>query len=302
MDGIIFDIKKFALHDGPGIRTTVFLKGCPLRCLWCHNPESQEPQPEISFQPRQCIGCGWCFAACPHHCHAATDKVPHAYCRNDCTRCGKCTEQCYAQALEIVGVRRNAPDIIAEILRDKPFYEASGGGLTLSGGEPLFQPEFALELATLAHQAGLHVCLDTCGQAQPETILQFLPVIDIFLFDWKATAPDEHRRLTGFDNRLIRANLQRLDEAGAALILRCPLVPGLNDTEEHLTGIAQLANSLRHVREITINPFHPLGDSKCERLGRPNPLPDHKTFAPEETIAHWLETVRSQTDVPVHRA
>ena len=295
--GIIFDIQKFSIHDGPGIRTTVFFKGCPLRCLWCHNPESQKHTREIFFTPAKCIGCGNCLSACPAGCHTFEDTI-HCYDRSRCATCGKCTDQCFAGALETAGREAAVEEVIAEVLKDKVFYDNSGGGITLSGGEPMAQPEFALELAKAAKAENLHLCLDTCGCTDFENYRKILPYVDIFLFDLKAMDDARHRELTGVSNRLILENLHRIDEAGGVTILRCPLIPGLNDDESHLRAIGETASSLSNVREITLHPYHPLGISKSQRLGI-SPAYAVMESAPPEAKSRWLEIISSTTAVPV---
>ncbi len=257
MDGMIFDIKKFAINDGPGIRTAVFLKGCPLRCVWCHNPESQSPLPELSFSPEKCIGCGWCSSVCPNGLDRAL-----------CTGCGKCAEKCYVGAREIIGRRMTVEDVLAEVLKDRIFYENSGGGMTVSGGEPLFQPEFTTALLEAAKKENIHNCLDTSGFAQWAKIEKMLPFVDIFLYDLKETDPERHLEYTGVPLEPILDNLREIDRRGGVTILRCPIVPGLNDRFEHADGIAEVANSLRHLSEINLMPYHPLGESKRTRLGK----------------------------------
>ncbi len=295
--GLIFDIQKFSIHDGPGIRTTVFLKGCPLHCLWCHNPESQKGVPEIFFTLDKCIGCGWCFKVCPEHCHAMENEV-HTFHRERCRRCGKCTEECYAGSLETAGKKMSVREVLDEVLKDKVFYENSGGGMTLSGGEPMHQFPFTLELAKAGKKAGLHVAVETCGLAPWSDFETLLPYVDLFLFDLKATDPGKHKALTGVGNQLILENLKKLDEAGASIVLCCPLVPGVNDDEEHLAEIAGWANRLKNVREIVLHPYHPLGVSKCGRLGISSPL-DLKEFAPDETVRRWRETISGATRIKV---
>ena len=225
--GLVFDIKKFAVHDGPGIRTTVFLKGCPLSCVWCHNPESISPEPEISFVPERCTCCGLCVEACQHGARRIENDAV-VFDRSHCVVCGECARVCPTDATELVGQRRDLQDVWAEVAADKPFYERSGGGMTISGGEPLAQFEFTLALATRANQEGVHVCLDTSGRASEEQMRMIAPIVDLFLYDIKETDWQRHKQHTGVGNKRILANLRLLNELGRPTVLRCPIVPGVN--------------------------------------------------------------------------
>jgi len=298
--GIAFDIKKFAIHDGPGIRTTVFLKGCPLKCIWCHNPESIEPSPEIFYSPDKCIGCMTCFRVCPNHCHTLQEQT-HVYARERCVRCGACTSECYAEALELIGRVRSVEDIIAEVLQDEPFYETSHGGMTISGGEPMFQFGFTRELLRSAKEKRLHTCLDTSGIAPFDRYRHLLELTDIFLYDLKETDPEKHLKYTGVPNALILDNLIQIDACGSQIILRCPIIPGLNDREDHFAEIAAWANRLRHVLEVNVLPYHPLGTSKNERIGKSAAL-KKLSFPEENTVNSWIQFIQKGTDVQVRRS
>lgn len=298
--GVVFDIKKFAIHDGPGIRTTVFVKGCPLSCVWCHNPESQEFKREVSFMPDKCIGCGYCFKTCPNHAHVM-DGEKHVIKRELCERCGECAKECYAQAIEVIGKEMTVQEALDEVLKDKPFYETSDGGMTISGGEPMSQYEFTYSLLEAAKEEGLHTCLDTSGYAKYERYEKLLPFVDIFLYDLKETDPENHLKLAGVRLDVILENLRKLDAAGARTVLRCPIVDELNDSERHLKKIAEIAESLKHVIEIDIHPYHPLGKSKSERIGKNYELRD-KTFVDEDVVEKWIETIQAGTKVSVKKA
>lgn len=299
MKGMVFDIQKFSIHDGPGIRTTVFLKGCPLKCLWCHNPESQQREREISFMPEKCIGCGWCFENCPPKGHVM-ENGKHVLHRSACIRCGKCTEKCYAGANTIIGKEMTVDEVIAEVLKDKPFYETSNGGMTISGGEPMYQFKFTAALLAEAKKQGLHNCLETCGFTQFENLRKIMPMVDLFLYDLKETNPANHQRYTGVALQPILDNLFALDQAGAAICLRCPIIPGLNDRNEHFHAIAAIAEKMSKVLEINLMPYHPLGESKLNRLGKPSII-DGKTFADEKAVAEWVKIVQSGTTVIVKK-
>jgi len=297
LTGIVFDIQRFSLNDGPGIRTTVFLKGCPLHCLWCHNPESQEPRPEISFNPERCIACGYCVRVCPHGCHVMRDGR-HVFERANCERCGLCTRECHAQALELIGKRMSVAEVIAEVVKDRAFYQTSGGGITLSGGEPLAQPEFTRELLAAASAERVRTAIETCGVAPAERFREILPHLDLVLFDYKETDPAKAKEFTGADTRQVFENLLALDSAGKSIILRCPIVPGLNDREDHFAGIAAVAAKLKHLVQVDILPYHPLGESKSARFGKSYALAG-KPFAEKQVSEQWAISLRKCVTVPV---
>lgn len=299
MTGTIFNIQKFCVNDGPGIRTTVFFKGCPLRCIWCHNPESKSAKPELFYNAKKCVKCGKCASVCDFNVHSFIDGE-HIFKRELCASCGKCEKVCPASALEMSGYEISTEDVIAAVLRDKIFYDNSGGGMTLSGGEPMLQYEFALELMKKAKENGLHTCMETCGYAPWENYQKISEYTDIFLFDYKVTNPEKHKEYTGVTNEKILENLKMLDSIGKSTILRCPIIPTLNDDTEHLLAIAKTANLLKNVIEINIEPYHPLGKGKSELLGK-DYLLSELDFPSQEEIEKWIETVKSKTDVPVLR-
>jgi len=287
MTGRIFDIQRFSIHDGPGIRTTVFFKGCPLRCLWCHNPEGIDAKPQLAFAPERCIACGECVKACPETALARNQSGKAVLDRARCNACGACAPVCDAQALEIVGRDVAVDEVMAVVLRDRDYYAASGGGLTLSGGEPLAQPEFAEALLRAARQERLHCSVETSGFAEWRRLERLLPLVDLWLYDYKETNPQLHASFTGESNELVLANLRALDRAGARLVLRCPMVPDYNARPEHLDGIAALARELRHLDGVELLPYHRLGQSKLARFGFSSRMPATVKAPDKDMVSSW---------------
>ena len=266
IQGRVFDIQRFSIHDGPGIRTTVFLKGCPLRCRWCHNPESIQPGPILSYVAARCIGCSACVAACPHGAHRV-EVGQHVLDRARCVGCGACAAACCGGALDLVGREMEPQAVLDVVLRDQSFYQASGGGMTLSGGEPTMQADFAQALCEGAKGLGIHCAVETCGYTDPAYLERLAGVVDLFLFDLKETDPRLHEEFTGVPLAPILANLRRLHDLGASVVLRLPLVPGLNDRTDHFEAVARLVNTLTKLKGIEQIPYHPMGQSKLERFG-----------------------------------
>ena len=297
--GLISDIQRFSIHDGPGIRTTVFLKGCNLRCFWCHNPETLALRPELQLYLDRCIGCGACFAACPHGAHVLEDGE-HLFCRELCQGCGACAETCYAQALVLVGTWRTVEEVMAEIRRDRPFYETSGGGVTLSGGEPLLQPDFAGALLAACRAEGLHTAIETAAQLPWERLAAVLPLTDLVMMDIKLLDPARHKAATGADNARILANARRLGEAGVPLIVRTPIIPGVNDTEEDVAAIAAFAAGLPSLLYYELLPFHPMAAGKYDSLGMDYRARDLKT-PPKERMEALATAARGAGITVQHR-
>ncbi len=262
MNGTIFNIQKFSLHDGDGIRTTVFLKGCPLRCLWCHNPESHSTRPQLMYYTSKCTSCGRCIGLCEGR---KDGVIPNRDC---CLACGKCTDICLNSANEICGKTMSVEEVLADVRKDKVFYESSGGGMTVSGGEPAAQPEFTLALIRAAKAEGITAAMETSGYGTAEFFREAADLGTMFLFDLKAMDAEKHKELTGVDNAKIIENLRMLLDMGADVTIRMPMVPHVNDSDSDIAALAAfLKDHEGRYRLAEIMPYHSMGISKTEALG-----------------------------------
>ncbi|MGM9668336.1 MAG: glycyl-radical enzyme activating protein [Faecousia sp.] len=287
--GFIFDIQRCSYHDGPGIRTTVFLKGCPLRCAWCHNPESFSPAPQLRFLEHLCSGCGACAAVCEHGVHHLSGGK-HTVDFSKCAACGQCTAQCPNGALSIVGREATVEEILEIVVRDRAYYEASGGGMTVSGGEPTMQPQFLLELLKGAKQAGIHTCLETNGYIPEPVLASVLPFVDLFLLDFKLTGEERLTHYTKASGDLWQKTMQTLTEKGKDVILRLPVIPGINDTDAHFAQAAGIQQAHPNVLDIEIMPYHSIGAAKWEQLGLTYSLPGLETVSQAQSDI-WRKTL-----------
>jgi pyruvate formate lyase activating enzyme len=265
MKGFVTNVQRFSIHDGPGIRTTVFLKGCNLRCFWCHNPETLAPKPELQLFLDRCIGCGACFKRCPNHAHEKVGDT-HVFHRDLCTGCGLCAETCYAEALVLVGEEKTVEEVVEEVMRDKPFYDNSKGGVTLSGGEPLLQFDFSYAILQQCKERGVHTAIETAAAFPWERVAAILPVVDLVMMDIKVMDSVRHQECTGVPNERIMANAQKLGQQPQPLIVRTPIVPGVNDTPEAVRAIAEFVKQLPNLLYYELLPFHPMATSKYDSL------------------------------------
>jgi pyruvate formate lyase activating enzyme len=292
--GRIFDIQRFSIHDGPGIRTTVFLKGCPLRCLWCGNPESLTLTPLLSCLPDRCIACGECMKVCKPKAISADATGKAVVDRRRCTVCGDCVPRCDPKALELVGRDATVDEVLAVVSRDRHYYATSGGGMTLSGGDPVFQPGFAVALLEAGKYLGVHCCVETSGYAPWGVLERMMPFVDLWLYDYKETDSVLHRKFIGESNEVIVANLRQLHGAGAKILLRCPMIPGHNARTEHLDGIAALARELPNLQGVELLPYYDLWRSKLPRLGLTTEFPLSVKPPSRDTMKQWRDHLRGK--------
>lgn len=289
--GIVVDIHRFSLHDGPGIRTSIFLKGCPLHCKWCHNPEAVSPKPQLSFNAEKCKDCFECVEVCPSGAHQIINGK-HKVDFGKCTLHKECVDVCPNGVLWIIGDVMNVEEIMKVVLKDKDYYSNSGGGITITGGEPMAQFEFTKELLLTAKKNNIHTCIETCGYSSTDRYLELLSLVDLFLFDFKETDPLKHKDYTGVDNKLILKNLSALYENGAKIILRCPLIPGVNDSDEHLSGIVKLAEEYPNIEGIELMPYHNIGQDKAKKIGKENEFLQQENTTSEKKD-EWLDKLHA---------
>ncbi|AFQ44970.1 glycyl-radical enzyme activator family protein [Desulfosporosinus meridiei DSM 13257] len=265
--GRIFNIMKYSIHDGPGIRTTIFLKGCTLQCQWCHNPEGQRFDQELIYRPDKCIGCGQCLSICLNKAVENIEGQLH-YLKDKCLACGECCSVCHTGARELAGKAMSLQDVMTEIEKDLIFYDESGGGVTFSGGEALMQADFLMEILKECRKQDIHTAVETAGFVKNETMKDISPYVDLFLYDLKLMDSSKHQNFTGVPNELILNNLRWLSENHPQVIVRVAIIPGINDDEDNLQQIGKLVSGLKGVKEIHCLPYHKAGVDKYQRLGR----------------------------------
>lgn len=284
--GLVLEIKSIVLHNGPGIRTAVYLKGCPLRCEWCNTPESFNKTQTISYDFNKCTQCMDCVGPCPTGTLANVDgqlQVDHSL----CILCGKCLKVCPTDALSLYGKEMSAEQVINAVLKDKPYFDKSGGGITLTGGEAFTQQHFSLKILQLSKKAGLHTAVETSGYTQQNFYDEVLQYVDLFLFDFKIEDNEKHKKYTGQGNELILSNLKYLDSKRARIILRCPIIPGVNDNHEHFESIARISNEFNSIEGVELIPYDDSGEYKYEQIGLPKPQIKAESIS-DEKIAEWL--------------
>ena len=275
--GVVFDIQRFSIHDGPGIRTTVFLKGCSLACFWCHNPEGRRPRPELMYRADRCLACGECVKVCPNHAHALTDGV-HVFDRQSCKRFGECVKVCCSGALEMAGVWMTVDEVVEEVMVDRPFYDRSGGGVTISGGEPGLRSAFCREILSRCKSEGIHTAIETCGNCHWDDLEDIIEVTDLVMMDIKLVTPEKHRAATGSTNDRILGNAARLAGTSVRILFRTPIVPTVNDDPEEFERIVSFIEGLVRIRSLSSNgvaqpislellPFHKMATDKYRSLG-----------------------------------
>ena len=302
MDGVVFSIQRFSIHDGPGIRTTVFLKGCTLRCFWCHNPEGIHPKPDLQFFPDRCIGCNECVKACKHGATYILNDV-RIFDREKCVVCGECVETCYAGARVLTGKHMTVEEVVSEVLQDRAFYETSNGGVTLSGGEPIMQPEFSLALLSRCKAEGIHTAIETAGNVPWENEERMLPVTDLIMMDLKHMDSAKHRWATGVPNERILAAARKFALTDKPIIFRIPVIPTVNDTVEEVGAISAYVRELVELRNqnggdgdhtisLELLPFHRLAGDKYRSLDMDYRAKDLKTLSKEQ-MASLTEAARA---------
>lgn len=285
---VITNIQGYSIHDGPGIRTVVFFKGCPLRCKWCANPENLTPSVDVGFLAKLCKNCGRCMKNCPENAIVPGENI-YRIDREKCTRCGACVEGCFYDALVLYGQNKTSEEVFQAVRRDKMFYDSSNGGVTVSGGEPLLHDQFVKELFTSCQAEGIHTCVETCGYVPEKAIDNILPVTDLFYFDMKLMNPEQHRFWTGVTNELILSNAKKVAKSGKQILFRQPLIPTVNDTEENIKKTAEFLTSLGpEGNHLQLMPYHRAGQTKYDAINKRNETADIMPMKPEE-ITHVMD-------------
>ncbi len=291
MNGLITTIQRMSIHDGPGIRSTVFLKGCNMRCAWCHNPETLSRIPELEWIQQKCIGCNSCTEVCPTGAFLSTDGEIH-FRKEDCTNCFRCLSVCYAEAIGKIGKEISPEEVFAEVEQDFPFFKNSGGGVTISGGEPMLQPEFIQQTLALFNQAGIHTALDTNLSISWKQYERVLPFTDLVLADLKMINDPKHQQWTGKHNSVILENFHKLDSSGIPYMVRIPVIPGVNDNEEEVQALSKFISSLKNMQKLELLPFHSMGSFKYTNLEIDNPMENTEDLSKERL--EYVEKILKQ--------